>query len=200
MVIFFLACSKGMALEEVTLEGTSLEASILEEPVNLISHKGVINHTKHAVAVGGYGIVTNHTKHAVALDGYDVVAYFKNFENGITNKGKKGSKKIFSKYKDILYYFSSQENKDLFVETPEDYIPAYGGWCAWAMSYGENRVKVDYDTFMIAPDANGKNRLYLFYNFWGTNTLKKWLKGDHKELVEKSDRFWQSELKKVSAQ
>ncbi len=136
----------------------------------------------------------NHDKNGIALGGYDVVAYFQNYQNGITDKGTKGSKNISSEYDGITYYFSSQKNKNLFEANPENYIPAYGGWCAWAMSYGKTGVPVNYDTFLIAPNANGKNTLFLFYNSWGTNTLKKWLKGNHEELVKKSDITWQKEL------
>ena len=146
------------------------------------------------LAMSGNTGLINHTKKDVAVEGYDVVAYFQNHKNGIKDKGTKGTKEFSSQYKGVTYYFSSLENKELFVANPEDYLPAYGGWCAWAMAYGESRVSVNQDTFLIAPDANGKERLYLFYNSWGTNTLKKWLKGNHEELVVKADITWQKEL------
>ncbi len=149
------------------------------------------------VLTGHFGFY-NHSKKGVALNGHDVVAYFQNHEDGITDEGKKGSNKFSVKYKNVTYHFSSQKNKELFEANPEDYLPAYGGWCAWAMSYGKSRVPVNYDTFLIAPDANGKDRLYLFYNSWGTNTLKKWLKGDHNELVGKADATWEKEVEKES--
>jgi hypothetical protein len=45
-------------------------------------------------------------------------------------------------------------------------------------------VKVDPETFKI---LNGK--LYLFYNFWGNNTLKDWNSNEQK-LKETGDRNW----------
>ena len=149
------------------------------------------------LAMGGDTGLINHTKKGVAIAGYDVVAYFQNYKNGIKNKGTKGTKEFSSQYKGITYYFSSLANKELFVANPENYIPAYGGWCAWAMSYGKSRVAINNDTFLIAPDANGKERLYLFYNSWGTNTLNQWLKGEHGELVAKADIIWQKEVDKA---
>ncbi|MCH1472240.1 MAG: hypothetical protein L7T85_06700 [Flavobacteriaceae bacterium] len=45
-------------------------------------------------------------------DGYDLVSYF--FEN----KPVKGKSFITSQYQGLLFYFSSQENKDLFISDP----------------------------------------------------------------------------------
>jgi len=140
-------------------------------------------------------LLISNNKKGVALHGYDVVAYFQNHENNI-NKGKRGLQKFSSKYQDITYYFSSQNNKELFEAKPEQYIPAYGGWCAWAMSYGKSGVPVNYDTFLIAPDLNGNKRLFLFYNSWGNNTLKKWKQQDHITLVKQADATWAKELQK----
>jgi YHS domain-containing protein len=128
----------------------------------------------------------------VALDGYDVVAYFKNAEKGIAT-GAKGSSKISVEHKGVKYYFSSEENKSLFVQRASDYLPAYGGWCAWAVAQGQNEVSVNYDTFLVKADSAGKKRLFLFYNSWLANTLKKWNKkstGTHQELVKKADEYW----------
>ena len=138
----------------------------------------------------------NHNKENVALDGYDVVAYFKNHEAGNKTKGTKGSASFASKYKEVNYYFSSQENKALFEANPEDYIPAYGGWCAWAMAEGTSRVTVNFDSFLIAQDAYGTNRLYLFYTSFFSNTRDDWLKGNHTELVKKADITWAKEVQK----
>ena len=60
-------------------------------------------------------------------DGYDLVIYFSK------NKPVKGKSSISNQYQDLLFYFSSQENKDLFVSNPSKYLPKYGGWCAYAI-------------------------------------------------------------------
>ena len=141
--------------------------------------------------------LVNETE-GVALDGYDVVGYFKNAEKGI-GKGVKGSSKISSNYKGVTYNFSSNENRELFLTNPESYLPAYGGWCAWAVAQGQNEVGVNYNTFLVKEDESGHKRLYLFYNSWLSNTLKKWNKessGTHEELVNKADKHWKSFLSK----
>ena len=141
------------------------------------------------LTVTGHASINKNGRN-VALDGYDVVAYFKNHQNEIKDKGRKGSPNFSSKYNNVNYYFSSEENKKLFESSPETYVPAYGGWCAWAMSYGTSGVSVNYNTFLISLDASGKEKLYLFYNFSGNNTLENWVAGDHEKLVKKADATW----------
>ena len=116
-------------------------------------------------------------KNALALDGYDPVSYF----NGKPVAGK-------SQYKlatrGVTYYFSSQANLEKFKSDPEKYEPAYGGWCAYAMGESGEKVKVDPETYKIV-----EGKLYLFYNFWGNNTLTDWNKNE-KALKSMADQHW----------
>ena len=119
----------------------------------------------------------------VAIQGYDPVAYF------VQKKAVKGKSTLASTYDGVVYYFSSQANKDLFLKNPSSYEPQYGGWCAFAMGdYGE-KVEINPETFKI---IDGK--LYLFYNAYFNNTLKSWNK-DETNLKKKADANW----KKISA-
>lgn len=114
----------------------------------------------------------------VAIQGYDPVAYF------VQKKAVKGKSTLASTYDGVVYYFSSQANKDLFLKNPSNYEPQYGGWCAFAMGdYGE-KVEVNPETFKI---IDGK--LYLFYNAFFNNTLKSWNK-DETNLKKKADTNW----------
>ena len=122
----------------------------------------------------------NKKKANLAIKGYDPVAYFK--EGG--NKATKGKKSISTNYKSVTYYFSSESNKELFLKNPARYEPAYGGWCAWAMSNG-SKTEVNPKTYIVKD-----GRLYLFYNgVWG-NTKKDWEKGDHAQLSSSADSEW----------
>ena len=118
-------------------------------------------------------------KKNVAVEGYDVVSYF----NGEATEGKSEFRYI---YKNIVYQFSSASNLEKFKATPDKYEPAYGGWCAYAMGESGEKVKIDPETFKI---LNG--RLYLFYNFWGNNTLEDWTKSE-KKLKEDADHNWKN--------
>ena len=120
----------------------------------------------------------NLNKNKVAISGYDAVAYF------TQNKAVEGDKKFVVNAEGILYYFSSQTNKDLFLKNWKTYEPQYGGWCAYAMGATGEKVEVDPETFKI---VNGK--LYLFYHTWVNNTLNKWNK-DEASLKSKADASW----------
>jgi YHS domain-containing protein len=112
-----------------------------------------------------------------ALEGYDPVSYF-------DGKPLEGDEKFTTTFKGVVYLFSNVNNLNKFKATPEKFEPAYGGWCAYAMGETGEKVKVDPETFKI---INGT--LYLFYNFWGTNTLEDWNENE-KKLKETADKNW----------
>lgn len=120
----------------------------------------------------------------LAIQGYDPVAYFKQ------NKALKGKKELAATYEGVTYYFNSAANKDLFAKNPAAYEPQYGGWCAYAMGSGGEKVEIDPETFKI---VDGK--LYLFYNAFFNNTLKSWNK-DEKALKVKADANWKKLIAK----
>lgn len=119
----------------------------------------------------------NLEKGKYALQGYDPVSYFHEEEP------LKGKTEFTSKYKGVYYRFASKVNQEEFRKNPSRYEPVYGGWCAYAMAEGK-KVKIDPETYKIIDD-----RLYLFYNFNFTNTLKSWNK-DETNLKNKADSEW----------
>ncbi len=114
----------------------------------------------------------------VAIQGYDPVAYF------TQKKAVKGKTTLATTYEGVVYYFSTQTNKEAFVKTPSSYEPQYGGWCAYAMGSSADKVEINPETFKI---LDGK--LYLFYNAYFNNTLKSWNK-DEVNLKKKADTNW----------
>ncbi|WP_375240467.1 YHS domain-containing (seleno)protein [Polaribacter sp.] len=123
-------------------------------------------------------------KKGYVAEGYDVVAYF-------SNKAEKGDKKYTANYDGVKFKFSSQENLDAFINAPEKYVPQYGGYCAYAIGVKAEKVSIDPETFEIRD-----KKLYLFYNSWGTNTLKLWKKEGADELKIKADKNWKKITKK----
>ncbi|CAL2080795.1 YHS domain-containing (seleno)protein [Tenacibaculum sp. 190524A02b] len=119
-----------------------------------------------------------NTKKGAVANGYDVVAYF-------NNEAKKGTKKHSTVYDNVTFRFSSKKNLTTFKEAPEKYIPQYGGYCAYAIGKNGKKVGIDPKTFEIRD-----NKLYLFYNSWGTNTLKLWLKEQPETLRKQADKNW----------
>lgn len=116
-------------------------------------------------------------KKNIGLEGYDPVSYF-------DGKPMEGKESITLTYNGITYQFGSQANLDKFKTNPAKFEPAYGGWCAYAMGETGEKVKVDPETYTI---LGGK--LYLFYNFWGNNTLNDWKKNQG-NLKEEADVNW----------
>jgi YHS domain-containing protein len=116
-------------------------------------------------------------KQSVAIEGYDPVSYF-------SGKPQEGKSELVYTYNGITYQFASQINLSKFKAAPVKYEPAYGGWCAFAMGETGEKVKIDPETFKI---VDGK--LYLFYNFWGNNTLQDWNKNEPR-LKASADKNW----------
>jgi YHS domain-containing protein len=137
-----------------------------------------------AVLAQSDGVRVKHfnIKRNVAIDGYDPVSYFE-------GKAQEGKDNLFYSHKGITYLFANNNNLAKFKASPEKFEPAYGGWCAYAMGNTGEKVKVDPETFKI---VNGK--LYLFYNFWGNNTLEDWNENE-KKLKEAADKNWVTLLK-----
>jgi YHS domain-containing protein len=110
-----------------------------------------------------------------ALDGYDTVAYF------TENKPVKGSSDYQTEYKGADWYFSSNENLQAFLVSPEKYAPQYGGYCAWAVSAKNDFAPGDPDEWSL---VDGK--LYLNYN---AKIKAKW-EADRVNHITQADRNW----------
>ncbi|MEM1165746.1 MAG: YHS domain-containing (seleno)protein [Planctomycetota bacterium] len=124
-----------------------------------------------------------HTsKKGLGLKGYDPVAYFP--EGG--GEPTKGSKSRSYTFEGVTYRFATQANLDLFKENPHKYEPAYGGWCAFAMSQGD-KVDIDPKNFIVED-----GRLFLFYkNFVFGNARDPWLEAPT-ESEHLADTEWSS--------
>ena len=120
----------------------------------------------------------------VALQGYDVVSYH-NAHSAI-----RGSADFTVKQDGATYYFSSLANKEAFKKNSSAFLPAYGGYCAFAMAMKGAKVPSDPKTFKI---YNGK--LYLFFNdyYEGNpfNTIIPWNSGE-KEMLTKANANWKN--------
>lgn len=122
-------------------------------------------------------------KKGFIAEGYDVVSYF-------NNKAEKGDKEFTTEFDGVKFKFSSKENLEIFKKNPKKYVPAYGGYCAYAIGAKAKKVSIDPETFEI---RDGK--LYLFYNSWGTNTLELWKEEGAEDLKKKADSNWEKIIK-----
>lgn len=118
-----------------------------------------------------------------ALGGYDPVAYF------VQGEPKEGVASESFEYDGFTYLFSSTKNKSLFIENPEKYLPAYGGWCAYAVAETSTRMAPDPQLWQI---QDGK--LQLFYDDWQTRmfgSLKEAWNENPQGYQNKADVNWQ---------
>ena len=127
----------------------------------------------------------NIGKSGLAVKGYDPVSYH-------TGEALKGSETITADHDGMQFRFVSEANRAAFEANPAKYMPAYGGWCAWAMLEGD-KVDINPDRYKI---INGQT--YLFYDGFFGNTLKKWNKKAEKtpepDLVQLADDHWRKHI------
>jgi YHS domain-containing protein len=124
----------------------------------------------------------NTNKNGVILEGYDVVSYFQ------STTPKKGNSNFQTKIENVTYWFSSEENKNIFLKDPKKYEPAFGGWCAYAVADSKSKVEVDPKSFVI---QNG--RLLVFYDGLFGDTRKKWTTTKNKDAnayLKEADSNW----------
>ena len=124
--------------------------------------------------------VDYHTKKGFGASGYDVLSYF-------DGKVSPGSDGFVAEYDGVKYKFINQENKDRFLASPEDFIPQYGGYCAYAMAISSKKVSVNPETYEIRD-----SKLYLFYNSGRNNTLESWLAESPETLRGNADANWEN--------
>lgn len=99
-----------------------------------------------------------------AVGGYDPVSYF------TEGKAEKGSSRFKLRYKNVDWYFSSRQHREMFQSNPTGYMPQYGGYCAWAVAHGttakgdplqwtvyQGKLYLNYDKEIQADWAKDKN-------------------------------------------
>ena len=110
----------------------------------------------------------------LAVEGYDTVAYF------TESRAIKGDKDFELEWNGANWRFSSQENLELFRDSPEKYVPQYGGYCAWAAS-NNSIAGIDPEQFDIV-----EGKLYLNYN---AKIHQQWLP-EKEHRINLADKNW----------
>lgn len=110
----------------------------------------------------------------VAIDGYDPVAYFTD------GRPVEGSSEHAVDWNGAEWRFASAEHLEMFKADPEKYAPAYGGYCAWAVSQGYT-ASIDPEAWKIVD-----GRLYLNYN---REIQQRW-EADIPGFIKAADGNW----------
>jgi hypothetical protein len=117
---------------------------------------------------------------SVGLVGYDPVSYFP--EGG--GRPAKGLISISVEHEGVTYRFATEAHKAAFLKSPAKYVPAFGGWCTWAVAELGKRVDVDPQSFVV---KNG--RLLVFYRDPALDTRAKFLENPE-VLLKKAEANW----------
>ena len=81
----------------------------------------------------------NVDKTNLAIGGYDPTTYFS------AGRPQRGDFMIASEYDGATYWFVSEASQAQFESSPETYVPAYGGYCAYGVSIGKK--------FSVSPEV-----------------------------------------------
>ena len=133
--------------------------------VVLMSMTATLAQAQHAVVF---------TTDGIAIKGYDVVAFFKEM------KPVRGIDSLTYTYMDARWLFSSRKNMEAFKANPEQYMPQYGGYCAYGTADG-HEAPTEIETWTI---VDGK--LYFNYN---QQVKDLWMK-DQRGLIQKANMQW----------
>ncbi len=112
-------------------------------------------------------------EHGVAANGYDVVAYF-------DNRASRGLPTFSIEHRGAVWYFESEQNAARFQNSPERFVPEFGGYCAYGVSQGY-LVGTDPDAWSVVG-----GRLYLNYN---VDIRNRWLT-DLETFVAVAEKHW----------
>ncbi len=115
-----------------------------------------------------------YAEDGVAINGYDPVAYLEHIT------AVEGKDEFSFDWMGATWKFSSQENLDKFIASPEDYAPQYGGYCAYAVANGYTAT-TDPDAFTVH-----EGKLYLNYSQWVSRLWR--LKMNR--FIEQGDENW----------
>ena len=113
-----------------------------------------------------------NTGDGVGLKGYDPVAYF------ASGQPIKGDQQYSTVWKGVTYRFASAENLGRFKTAPQNYLPQYGGYCAYAMSL--NRIAdIDPSRWAVVDGKLYLNNGFVAQSLWSLNKSGNIESADH---------------------
>jgi len=121
----------------------------------------------------------------VVAGGFDVVSYF------TEDRAVQGDAQWTVAHDGGVFYFSNAENRDAFKKSPSDYVPLFGGFCAFGMAAQSAKAPSDPRTYKIY-----EGQLLLFFNDHHegqpVNTKVLW-NGNESELFQTAQKNWRAQ-------
>lgn len=112
-----------------------------------------------ALALPALALARTNLEEGIAVRGTDVVAYF------TEGRPRPGQAQFAHDWEGARWLFASAANRDAFAADPARFAPAYGGFCAWAVSQGYT-APIDPAAWRIV-----EGRLYLNFD---RNVQRRW--------------------------
>ena len=119
-------------------------------------------------------LAANAANSVLGIQGYDPVSYHN------SKRPIRGNGHYVAIHDDVTYQFASAENKAQFEKSPEKYVPAYGGYCAFGVSVGKKFIG-DPEVWRIVD-----GRVYLNLD---ANIQDDWLKNVPGK-IKQADEHW----------
>ncbi len=117
----------------------------------------------------------------LGLAGYSPVSYLD------SNRAEPGSPRFAAEYKGVTYFLASEAQRRSFLASPERYLPAYGGYCAFGCSVNARFIP-DPTSFKVIG-----GRTHLFLKNAEVDARKLWNEADPADVQAKADQFWMSQ-------
>lgn len=113
------------------------------------------------------------------LRGHDPVAYF------TAGKPVFGEPSLHAEHRGLAYRFASEDNRRLFISSPERFAPQFGGLCAEHMAYALP-VAGDPTVFKVVD-----GRLYLFEDA----RARAYFEMDQELNLRRAAQYWDAEVR-----
>jgi YHS domain-containing protein len=124
----------------------------------------------------------------IGVGGYDVTEYF------TSNNAIKGDTAYSYKYDGVKYLFVNEENKSLFTEKPEYFLPQYGGYCSFGlgMEVGDGIGINKPGKYPSTPTSFKvmNEKLYLFFDASIFHAKEKWEQNETK-FLNNANKAWE---------
>jgi len=124
----------------------------------------------------GFGVASQDPQ-GIAVKGYDMVALFSKKQPLI------GSPDFSVRYLDATWYFVDEANRAEFSNSPERFMPEYGGYCSWSVANDSE-----------LPPSPGDPRAYDFVDgklYLKYNTMVRFLwRLSPAKYIRKADARW----------
>lgn len=118
-------------------------------------------------------IMALHDRAGIAIDGFDPVAYF------ASGTAVGGLSQHEAQHNGVVWRFASRANREAFLQTPDAYLPRFGGHDPIGIANGQI-VNARPELFLILDD-----RLLLFRTEQGREVVR-----NNPALLGKADQKW----------